>query len=241
MSVELALIEQMREFETPLVAEAMGAMGCKEPEKYYTGSDIKLLTEISEPMVGAALTLVADTSTPGNKGDANDLWKAYEMIKESKLPVVVVVKAIGSRPKHECMLGDGMAKILKASGSSGLITDGGARDIENINKVGYTVFGCGTVANHVGTNYKISKEPIIISGVSFTTADLIHGDRDGIVIVPEIYHKHIVEVCTRARDVETRVHLFWRRTNKTLAEKRKFVTRMFKEHYEKCRQLFENR
>jgi 4-hydroxy-4-methyl-2-oxoglutarate aldolase len=237
MTIAIALIEQLSEFETALVAEATGAMGGREPEKYYTGNDVRLLTDISEPMVGVALTFTGDTSTPANTADVEDLYKGYELIRQSSLPTVVVMKAVGSRPNHECMLGDGMAKTLKSYGSCGFISDGGARDINGINKVGYPVFGSGTVSNHVKMIYKLSQEPVCISDVTFANGDLIHADRDGILLIPSEFHAGIVEACVLTRDFETRVHVFWRRSDKTAYEKRDYVMQMAKEHHDKCKSL----
>lgn len=232
-TVKPALIEQLHEFETPLVAEGMGVLGCKDPENYYVGDDVRLFTQISQPMVGVALTITADTSTPGNQPDADGLWEGFSGIEQSSLPVVVVMKTVGSRPHHECVLGDGMAKVLKSVGSCGLLTSGGVRDIAQINKVGYTVFGSGTVGNHVSLIYRISDQPLELSGVTFSNGDLIHGDADGIVKVPESYHSSIVEACILTRDFETRVHTFWRRSDKTIQEKRDFATRLSKQLHEK--------
>jgi 4-hydroxy-4-methyl-2-oxoglutarate aldolase len=234
MSVNLSLIEQLREFETPLITEAMAAMGCQKPENYYLGKDVRLLTHLAEPMVGIALPLIADTSTPGNTPDVEDLWACYEMIARSSLPVVVVVKTIGSRPRHECVLGDGMSKILKTSGSCGLITDGGARDIERINKVGYAVFGSGALSNHAHVIIRLARKPVQIAGIDISPDDLVHGDADGIVVIPPEYHEGLVDACILGRDVETRVHLFWRRSDKTIEEKRAFYTHMYEEYRQRC-------
>ncbi len=237
MSIDVGLIEQLREFETALVAEALSALGCQSAEKYYTGNDVKLLTEISEPLVGVAHTMIADTSTPKEIGDVDDLYKSYDLVQQSPLPVIIVIKANGSRLKHECILGDGMAKTLKSCGSCGLITDGGARDINGINKVGYPVFGSGTVSNHVNMVYKLSHEPVSISGVTFDNGDLIHADRDGILLIPNNFHGAIIEACILTRDFETRAHVFLRRSDKTAEKKREFVTNLAKEHHNKCARL----
>lgn len=237
LAFERALVEQLREFETALVAEAMAALGCAEPQRYYSGDDIKLLTKLTEPMVGAALTLTADTSTPGNQADTNDLWASYDLMEAARVPVVVIIQAVGGRRRHECILGDGMAKTLKASGSCGLVTDGGARDIERIDQVGYAVFGSGFVPNHVQLIYKLSEEPVEVSGVRFRTCDLVHGDADGVLIIPPEYHKLIVEACILCRDTETRVHTFLRRTDKRPAEKRDFTKLVFERRDEALAEL----
>jgi len=237
LSFDLALVEQLREFETALVAEALAALRCPRPQRYYTGDDIKLLTRSAEPMIGAALTVTADTSTPGNTADMSDFLVSCDLIAAAPVPVVVVVQAVGSRKRHECIIGDGMAKTLKASGSCGLLTNGGARDIDAIDQVGYTVFGAGRVPNHVALIFKLAQQPIEVSGVSFSNADLVHGDGDGVLIIPPEYHEHIVETCILCRDAETRAHTFLWRTDKTAAEKRAHIDIVYKQRNEKLSQI----
>ena len=64
MAVDLAIIEQLREFETPTVAESLLALGCADNHRYFMGSEIKLMTAVHHPMVGVPISLVVDTSTP---------------------------------------------------------------------------------------------------------------------------------------------------------------------------------
>jgi len=94
---ELALVEQLREFETALIAEAMTAMGAKNTEQYYTGTDVRQLTPGSDLMVGVALTMVADTSTT-KKGNTDELWEFYELSRKCPVPVIAVMKSIGPNP-----------------------------------------------------------------------------------------------------------------------------------------------
>ena len=141
MSVDLALIEQLHEFETPLVAESLGALGCSQTHRHYMAGSIKLLTGAPQPMVGVALTLEADTSSPNRKVDSSALYdQAFSQVQTMTVPVVLVIKAVGSRPDHECVLGDGMAKVAKSVGVCGFVTDGGARDLAGVTAAGVTVF-----------------------------------------------------------------------------------------------------
>lgn len=237
MPVSLALIEQLREFPTALVTEAMGAMGVPHSHDLYTGSDVRLLTGGSEPMVGVALNLLVDTSTPGATPDPPGIWGSYARIQASGLPVVVVMKCTGVDVRRECVLGDGMAKSFKAEGACGVVSDGGARDLEGVSFAGMTVFGSGTVANHATLIYHLTEDPVTVSGLTFSNGDLVHGDRDGVIVVPACCHDGIIEACTLARDFETRAHLYFRRTDLSLAEKQAAVADLWKAHQERCQAL----
>ena len=124
MVIERALIEQLHEFETPLVSEALGAMGCPDVHLYYMGGTIQRLIDTSQPMVGVAITLEVDTSSPGRPADPAALYDAYAAVENCSVPAVLVIKTIGSRPDHECVLGDGIAKASLAAGCCGVLVGG---------------------------------------------------------------------------------------------------------------------
>jgi 4-hydroxy-4-methyl-2-oxoglutarate aldolase len=237
MSNTRALIEQLREFESALITEAMGAMGCPDPESFYLGREIRLLTQTNEPLAGLAVTITCDTSTPGLKPSNAGLWECLEQLKAASAPGVVIMKAVGSRPLYEAVLGDGMAKLMKSSGAVGVVTDGGVRDLAHIEKLGFTLFGAGTVSNHTPPVVKLATEPVVVSGVTFRNGDVVFGDRDGVILVPEPYHAGLIEACIYTRDFETRVHTFWRRSDKSLQEKKDHVAREWATHQARCRPL----
>ena len=145
MATDLSLIEQLLEFETPLIAEGMALLGCTDSERFYFGKEIRLQTQLSVNAAGIALTFEVDTSTPGHKADMEDFWESLQVMEDSSVPVMVVMKCVGSRPEHECVLGDGMAKQLAACGSAGIVTDGAIRDIRQIDRAGYSVFAITSI------------------------------------------------------------------------------------------------
>jgi 4-hydroxy-4-methyl-2-oxoglutarate aldolase len=217
---KLALIEQLREFPTALVADALRLLGCQEAEHNYLGHDVARMTRSSEPTVGVAVTWQVDSSSPDNASDVDLMWRSFEEIDQSPLPVVAVAKSVGARKQHSCVLGDGVAKMLQAVGSVGFVTDGGIRDIEGLERLGYAVYAAGRAANH--TNLRISglNDPVNIGGVKINPGDLIHADRDGVMLVPEGFHFGLIEACLLWRDYETRAHTFRRRSDKSVQEKR---------------------
>ena len=235
--MDLALIEQLREFETPLVAEGLGALGCSELHRYYMGGEIRMLTETPQPVVGVAVTLEVDTSTPQLEADTRVLYDALDEIALTKIPAILVLKAVGSRPQHECVLGDGVAKMAQAVGCCGAIPDGGVRDLAGITSVGFGVFARGPVANHATFVLRKPEGSIEVGGIQVSDGDLVHADSNGVHLVPPAYHPMIVEACILSRDFETRVHTFMRRSDVSTAEKLRYVDEVRAGHQTQCQNL----
>ena len=82
--------------------------------------------------------------------------------------------------------GDLMSLGAKTKGINGLVIDGCVRDADEIEAMGFPVFSRGLcilgTSNH-GDGFL--NEPIIIGGVLINPGDIIIGDRDGVVVVPQ--------------------------------------------------------
>ena len=82
--------------------------------------------------------------------------------------------------------GDLMSLGAKTKGINGLVIDGCVRDADDIEAMGFPVFSRGLcilgTSNH-GDGFL--NEPIIIGGVLINPDDIIIGDRDGVVVVPQ--------------------------------------------------------
>lgn len=237
MAVDLALTEQLQEFDTPTVAESLLALGCPDNHKYFMGSDVHLLTRVPEPIVGVALTLIVNTSTPGLEVNRDGLIEATDLARESDLPAVVVMKSVGSRFQHECIAGDGMGKMFRAAGIVGIVGDGAARDIDALSRLGFAVFGSGAVCDHASLHYTLATEPVLVSGVTITNADLIHADKNGVHIVPAPYHHAIIEACCLTCDFERRAHVINRRSDLSATEMMKQVNELVKVRRERSAAL----
>src|SRR6266699_6418410 len=100
-------LNELREFDTALLANTIGYIDPTPPQEYYMGGSIGCLTPSLGPSVGIAVTCELESSTPNINADWDLYWKQVDEISEIRLPVVWVVKTVGSRPDHECVLGDG--------------------------------------------------------------------------------------------------------------------------------------
>ena len=85
-------------------------------------------------------------------------------------------------------------------GIAGALTNGAARDIEQIRSVGMPVFAAGaTVRGAYRSEAAELQVPVAIGGAVIAPGDIVVGDSDGVVVVSQRAFETILE-CVRARD-----------------------------------------
>lgn len=220
------LIEQLSDSSTALVCNALDFMGIEVP---YMDETVRCMTPGLPPLVGEVVTIRLDSSTVGNKADADPYYKMLEDMSKSDIPKVVVVQTVGSDIRRECVAGDGMAKTMLSVGALGLVTDGGIRDIKDITNQGFKVFGLGHVVQHTPLVWSGLYEPVRIGGITVRTGDILHGDIDGVIVVPEESYPRITKACRINMDFEKKAHVILRQTGIPVPEKRGQVTRLVAE------------
>ena len=110
---------------------------------------------------------------------------------------VVVCQPNDSTIAH---MGELSAETLKFRGVKGYVVDGGNRDTDFILKLGFPVFCRYLTPSDIVERWRIQTmgEPIQIGPVDINTGDYLLGDRDGIVIIPEV---NASEVAKRVHEV----------------------------------------
>ncbi len=90
--------------------------------------------------------------------------------------------------------GDMMATACLAKGIAGVILDGSCRDSQDIKAMGFPVFASaysprGTVKESLGS----LNVPVVCGGVWVRPGDIIFGDCDGVVVVPQERETEVFE------------------------------------------------
>ena len=226
-----AMIEQLRDFDTPLLANTIGYIDPTPPSEWYLSGAIQSVTPSLGPTVGVAVTCEMDTSTPGEaKHDMAAFWDQLEQINRMDFPVVWVVKAVGSRPDHECILGDGVAKILYSVGCVGVVTNGRVRDVQGLLATPLAAYCRGTVAHHCSVRVQRPDVPLEIGGITVNPDDLIHANAEGVIKIPKACLKDLCEQAPRMRAFEHDAHRLLRRTDISTGDKRERVAAMLSEY-----------
>jgi 4-hydroxy-4-methyl-2-oxoglutarate aldolase len=116
------------------------------------------------------------------KAHPSDNIAIHKAIYEAPKGSVLVVDAGGFCRGH---FGEIMAFACIQRGLAGLVIDGGVRDANDIEELGFPVFSRGI--NPGGTQKEVvgvCGQPVVCGGLQVAAGDMIIGGRDGVVVVP---------------------------------------------------------
>ena len=128
-------------------------------------------------------------------GDYLTLLKGLAEAREGEVLVVD-----GGGMMEAALVGKIMAVEARRKGVAGFVVDGVVRDLVGLEDSGIPVFARGATPRPGSAERLLETQvPIICGGAPVKPGDLVHGDADGVVVVPA---KRLPEVVARALDVQ---------------------------------------
>jgi regulator of RNase E activity RraA len=199
MTLSPEQLDELRAIDSPTIANAIEYFEIRPRVSGYCGTNVRCLTPDAGFMLGYAVTCHGDSTTESkNLREHAALYKAiYEL---QPLPAVVVIGDDGDpgRIDLSCHAGEMMATTMKRVGAVGLVTNGGLRDIREINALGgFHYFGRGLVVAHGRPSIYDVGAVVNIDGMEVHPGDLLHGDENGITVIP---HEIADKVAAKARE-----------------------------------------
>jgi len=114
---------------------------------------------------------------------------------------VIVVAADGF--SETAVVGDNVTMMAKNKGVAAIVIDGMARDSTGIVPVGLPVFSRGITPNScVRSGPGKVGLPIVCGGVAVQPGDVVLGDRDGVVVIPQAQLETVVTALDEIRRME---------------------------------------
>lgn len=168
------IINQFSKIPTPCISDAMQGLN-------NMNSSIKPLKE-GVKLAGRAFTV---------KMPVGDNRVVLQAIREAQPEDVLVIDAKGDT--YRAVAGDFVVGMAQALGIKGWIVDGVIRDIQGVKELDYPVFCKGTTVAASGKSGTGEiNVPISCDGVTVHPGDLIVGDVDGVVVVPQTNEESIL-------------------------------------------------
>jgi 4-hydroxy-4-methyl-2-oxoglutarate aldolase len=179
-----AAVEKLGRFGVATIHEAMGRVGLMKTymRPVYKGARI----------CGTAVTVLLQ---PG------DNWMMH-VVAEQIQPGDVVVAAC-TTDNFDGFFGDLLATSFQARGAMGLVIDGGVRDVDELEKMGFPVFSRainakGTIKATLGS----VNIDVICAGAQVKPGDVVIADVDGIVVVPAARAQEVADAAEKRESFE---------------------------------------
>lgn len=170
-----SVIEQFREIPTTAISDVLKGMNNITPAVKPLKDDYRI--------AGRAFTV---------KTAVGDNLAVLKAIKEGKPGDIIVVDAKGDT--YRAIAGDFVVGMMQTMGFGGLVVDGVIRDIVDIKALNFPVFSKGTTVSSGGKNGPgETNTPISCGGAQVNPGDIIVGDIDGVVVVPQERAEEVLE------------------------------------------------
>ncbi len=199
-----AQLDALRAIDSPTIANAIEHFKVRTRVSGYCGAEIRSLIPGLGSMLGYAVTCKGDSTTESkDRREHTDLYRAIATMQP--LPVVVVIGNDGEPGKINlsCHAGEMMATTMKRVGAVGLVTDGGLRDVREVTALGgFSYFARGLVVAHGQPSIYDVGATVNIAGMEVHPGDLLHGDENGITVIPAAIADKVAEQALAVREME---------------------------------------
>lgn len=195
-------LEALKAIDTPTICNAIERFKVRNAVTGFVGLDIHCLYPQLGVTLGYALTVTVDSSTPDVKRD-DQAWKDWaRAMAAAPQPIFLVFQDVGLNPEKSAHMGEIMASLAKRLGAVGLLTNGGVRDILEVEQLGFQYFAAGVVASHGNPRLLQVNVPVTIDGLQIEPGDLLHGDLNGVAKIPAEIAAQTTELAFKIRQEE---------------------------------------
>lgn len=190
MSVNERLLSRLSEFDTPTICNAIEMFALRPRNSGYMDRRIRAAFPELPPMIGVASTA---TFRAGSDSGGIDAYRSLELQLahiESLPAAAIVVYQDLDEPPVGATVGEVMCSVYQRFGAAGLITSGGARDLDQVRALRFPLFMAETICSHAYCRTIDVGIPVRVGGLEIKPGDLLHGDANGVTNIPlEVAHE----------------------------------------------------
>src|ERR1700716_3708736 len=189
MTVTKEQFDFLRSIDTPTVCNLLEMVAPERRGFGYTVKHLHCPFPDLPPMVGFAKTVTIKTKDAVPLGQSSYMDKRLDYldyVAAQPAPSVVVIEDLdGEHVGYGAFWGEVQAKLHKALGCLGTVTNGSIRDIPMI-PPGFQMLAGSISPSHAYVHVVDFAVPVNVHGMAVTSHGLIHADRHGGALVPAL-------------------------------------------------------
>ncbi|HYB91696.1 MAG TPA: RraA family protein [Candidatus Binataceae bacterium] len=176
-----AILAELAGFTTPSVANGVETFNVRPRDEGFMDGTVRCIFPNLPTMVGYAVTARIHAASQGDRVAPAELWKhAVSM----PTPRIVVIEDLDDPPGVGSFWGEVNANVFRALGCIGVVTNGGVRDLREMEALGFHAFAGSICVSHAYVRVVEVGIPVKVGGLTVRPGELLHGDRHGVMNVP---------------------------------------------------------
>jgi len=220
-------LEAIRRFDACTVANAVELLHVRLPNEGFADATIRCQFENLPPMIGYAATgRIRVSATPPNSHRYYDRTDWWDYLLTIPAPRVIVIQDTDEKPGLGAFIGEVHSNILVALGCSGVVTNGGVRDLPGVERLRFPLFAGNVAVSHAFAHLVEFGRPVEVGGLTVSPGDLIFGDRHGVLSIPKQIAAEIPNAADRLLAKEREVIELCQSGDFSLARLRKMVAEL---------------
>lgn len=200
----LEQLEELRQFDTPTISNAIELFNVRPKTEGFMGSEIKCIIPYDKPMIGYVSTAKMAARKPATPEESSMIAEYYKKVKETPSPTITVIQDIDPTPIGS-FWGEVHASIHKTLGCVGVVTNGGVRDLDEIEKLGFGLFASRVLVSHCYDHIVDYDCTVEIGGLTVRAGDLLHADKHGVILIPHEVAPYLADACRKMQYAEEAV------------------------------------
>jgi regulator of RNase E activity RraA len=195
-------LDSLRSISVPTLANAIETFGVVPPDSGYCDSSLRCHYPEMPLMLGYAVTAHIGSGRPRTGVVEAEYWR---FVSQQPGPKIAVIQDIDDPPRG-AIWGEWNANVHRALGCVGMVTQGAARDLDGVQKLGFHFFSTHVLPSHAYATFLDFGDPIVVAGLTVRTGDLLAGDRHGVLVIPaEIPLDELAETAAEIDRLEARI------------------------------------
>lgn len=211
------VIEYLHSVDSPTLSNAIENFAVRPRAAGFTPLSVRCLFPELGRMAGYAVTAQVETVTTMTPMAEETFHELFAAVEAAPKPAVVVFQEIGGHPEFAAHCGEVMATIFQRLGAAGLVSDSAVRDIPEVRALRFHYFAQGAVVSHASFHIVRVGVPVQVQGLAVQPGDLLHGDENGLLLVPPLGLDELRAAVDAVRARERRLMDFVRGPEFTLA------------------------
>jgi len=194
-AISAADLELLKKYDTPTICNVVELFDLSSRTAFYMDARIRACFPKMPPMVGYASTATFRSAFPPTSGNVYaGLDQQVAAFAEIPGPPIVVFQDLDT-PVMSATFGEIMCTTYKTFGAAGLITSGAARDLDQVEAIGFPCFADGAICAHGYCHILQVHVPVHVGGVQVTPGLLLHGDRNGVTTIANEIASAVAHAC----------------------------------------------